>query len=47
VLIGGAVIWLSRLSGVSLPGSILAGGGAFCSALFLFMAVYAFMDRNR
>jgi hypothetical protein len=47
VLIGGAAVWLSRSSGVGMPGSILAGGGAFCSVLFLFMAVYAFIDRNR
>jgi hypothetical protein len=47
LLLGGAAVWLSRSGGADMSGSILAGGSAFCGALLLFMAVYAFMDRNR
>ncbi len=47
LLIGCATVWLSRLSGTGIPGSILAGGGAFGGSLLLFMAIFAFMDRSR
>lgn len=43
IIVGTAAGWLAYASGVSLPGALLVGGGAFSAAVLLCFAVYKFV----